>query len=34
LNFRKLLLRLTIFFGLKFLDLSFHRFAFPSPGHL
>jgi hypothetical protein len=24
---------LTIFFGLKFLDLSFHRFAFPSPGH-
>jgi hypothetical protein len=25
---------LTIFFGLKFLDLSFHRFAFPSPGHL
>jgi hypothetical protein len=24
---------LTIFFGLKFLDLSFDRFAFPAPGH-
>ena len=33
LGLTELLLILAIFFGLKFLNLSFYGFAFPSPGH-
>jgi hypothetical protein len=33
LNLREALLPLAIFLGLKFLNLPFHGFAFPSPGH-
>jgi hypothetical protein len=32
-NLREALLPLAIFLGLKFLNLPFHGFAFPSPGH-
>jgi hypothetical protein len=33
LSLGELLLGLAVFFGLEFLDLSFHCLAFPSPGH-